>query len=134
MIYLVAQMLAGLVNCLTATHTPIARALFGKALVLVLVGLGASNIGATVNSAGTPAPRRNVLIIYSWHDLMPWQAGIRAGLQENLQQAPEANRPNLYEERVDAGRIGSAASNAALYNYLREKYALIPLDVVIAES
>ncbi|MES2935488.1 MAG: ATP-binding protein [Pseudomonadota bacterium] len=82
----------------------------------------------------TQTPSRKVLIIYSWHDLMPWQAALRVGLQERLKQQTPAKKLELFEERLDAGRIEDAASDKGLYNYLSEKYAQVPLDAVIAES
>ena len=81
----------------------------------------------------TPSPQK-VLILYSWNDQMPWQAGVRAGMLERLQQVPAAIRPEIFEERLDATRITTPASHAGLANYLQEKYAHIPLDAIIAES
>ncbi len=77
---------------------------------------------------------REVLIIYSWHDLLPWQAGLRRGLQDALDQMPEEQRPDVYEERIDAGRVQNAVSDDALYRYLKEKYDRIALDSVITEG
>ena len=93
-------------------------------------GIGAWPLAATA----TPPPQK-VLILYSWHDQMPWQAGVRAGMTERLQQVPVDERPEIYEQRLDAGRIKtSKTSDFGLAVYLQDKYAQVPLDAVIAES
>lgn len=90
--------------------------------------------GACLMPLNAAAAQRKVLIIYSWHDQMPWQAGVRSGIAERLQQVAVADRPEIYEERVDAGRIKDAAADIGLYNYLQAKYQRVALDVVVAES
>jgi hypothetical protein len=55
----------------------------------------------------TPPSPRNVLILYSWHDQLPWQAGVMAGVAERLQQVPAAERPEIFEQNLDSTRIKS---------------------------
>ncbi len=94
-----------------------------------------ASVGVCMIMAGQlahAADHHRVLIIYSWHDQMPWQAGIRAGMQETLDQLPESERPEIYEERMDDGRI--SVSDEVLSLYLQKKYANVNLDLVIAEA
>ncbi|WP_151194598.1 EAL and GGDEF domain-containing protein [Candidatus Symbiobacter mobilis] len=49
----------------------------------------------------------HVLIVYSWHDQLPWQAGVRSGIAEHVHTPPVSERPILLEERIDAVRAPS---------------------------
>ncbi|MGI3902226.1 MAG: diguanylate cyclase [Janthinobacterium lividum] len=80
------------------------------------------------------AAHRRVLILYSYNDLMPWQARIHAALQERLEQIDPDARPDVYEERLDSTRLDASVSGALLVAYLRDKYAGLTFDTVIAES
>lgn len=81
--------------------------------------------------AETPPPR-SALVLYSWHDALPWQAGVRAGLQRYLQQHPQPL--DLYEERLDAERLNQNDHDQALYQFLSQRYQGVKLDVVVADS
>ena len=85
-------------------------------------------------SAFAAAKHRNVLILYSYNDLIPWQARIHAALQERLEQIGLDARPDIYEERLDSARIDVSVSGPSLIAYLRAKYAALTFDTVIAES
>lgn len=102
--------------------------------LLVAAWFVACCCGVCLLSRDVAAAPRKVLIVYSWHDQMPWQAGVRSGIAEHLQTAAVADRPELYEERIDASRIKDAAADVGLYNYLQAKYQRVALDVVVAES
>jgi diguanylate cyclase (GGDEF)-like protein/PAS domain S-box-containing protein len=106
-----------------------------KRMVFVLIWMACCGSASlwSMEVKAAPSPQK-VLILYSWNDQMPWQAGVRAGMLERLQQIPSANRPEIFEERLDAARINTLAAHAGLAHYLQEKYAQIPLDAIIAES
>ena len=86
-----------------------------------------------IDSLAASPSRPKVLIIYSWHDELPWQAGVRAGLHQRLQQAPEAERAEIYEESIDAGRLKDLGFLGHFDSYLRSKYAAVSFDTVISE-
>ena len=94
-------------------------------LLIALLGIFATAFAAE------PTPRR-ALVVYSWHDAMPWQASLRQGLRDYL--AEQAPRLDLFEERLDALRLPGEQQEAALYSYLQQRYATQRFDVVIADS
>jgi hypothetical protein len=102
----------------------------GFCLIVLLLGTSVLCTTFKVDAAD----RRQVLIIYSWNDLLPWQAGVRDGMQQALEQTSAADRPNIYEERLDAARISGPIAEDALDRYLREKYASVRFNTIIAES
>lgn len=93
---------------------------------------------AAARPAATPTPssgaKRNVLVIYTLHDRAPWQAGIRAGLHARIEQIPQATRPVVYEEWLDASRLPGPQAEAAFLALLAGRYAGVKLDAVAAES
>jgi diguanylate cyclase (GGDEF)-like protein len=73
-------------------------------------------------------------VIYTLHDRAPWQAGIRAGLHARIEQIPQATRPVVYEEWLDASRLPGPQAEAAFLALLAGRYAGVKLDAVAAES
>ncbi|MGV3681720.1 MAG: hypothetical protein ACO1PM_18695 [Acidovorax sp.] len=73
-------------------------------------------------------------MIYTLHDRAPWQAGIRAGLHARIEQIPQATRPVVYEEWLDASRLPGPQAEAAFLALLAGRYAGVKLDAVAAES
>ena len=75
---------------------------------------------------------RNVLIIHSYNDEMPWQKSVRNGLWEQLAKLPPIN---VFEERMDMNRLGDVASNMdAWAAFLTQKFGKVRFDAVIAEG
>lgn len=97
-----------------------------------------ATIALVISAAQAPlsaaAQHRNVLILYSYNDLMPWQMRIHAALQDRVQQIDSAARPDIYEERLDSSRLDASVFGPSLIAYLRVKYAGLTFDTVIAES
>ena len=96
---------------------------------LFLIGLGPAG-----DVIGASAANRKVLILYSWYEGQPWQAGVMAGVRERLRQAPEADRTDIYTESMDASRFRDPGSMEGFENYLLRKYAAVQFDAVITES
>ncbi len=82
----------------------------------------------------TPLPKRRVLIIYSYHDTLPWQAKIRETLFARLQTVPIEQRPELFEERFEAHRLSALTSNTNFLALLEAKYSKVKLDLIITEN
>ena len=70
-----------------------------------------SSIQATDTLPAVVLPKRHVLVIYSYHDTLPWQAKIREALFARLQTVPIEQRPELFEERFEAHRLSPLISN-----------------------
>ncbi|MFZ4699593.1 MAG: response regulator [Candidatus Methylumidiphilus sp.] len=85
-------------------------------------------------SQAEAANSRHVLILYSWHDLMPWQASVKSGVREALEHIPEADRPVIFEEQLDRARLTNAIPDVELSAYLREKYSQVKIDEIITEG
>jgi signal transduction histidine kinase/CheY-like chemotaxis protein len=82
----------------------------------------------------TPKQQR-VLILYSFNDQYSYTGNVRKGLGEGLHALPERERPYVYEEQLDLGRLGRTKSATdALAAYLGDKYRSRPVDMVITES
>lgn len=78
------------------------------------------------------APPKTVLIVYSFHEEMPWQNLVRQGLTESL-AAMDAPLTVL-EESLDAGRFPGPDHTRSFAEYLTRKYADRVIDVVVTES
>jgi diguanylate cyclase (GGDEF)-like protein/PAS domain S-box-containing protein len=78
--------------------------------------------------------KRRVLVIYSFHDTLPWQAKIREALFARLNSIPAAQRPELFEERFEAHRLSPLVSNEKFLALLEAKYSNIKLDLLITEN
>ncbi|MFI3220192.1 MAG: sensor domain-containing diguanylate cyclase [Methylococcales bacterium] len=93
---------------------------------------------ADTQSATVPALHNNsgrtVLVIYSYHNSLPWQAKIRASLFANLEKIPFGQRTEVYEEKLDALRFDNLTNQDQFFKFLQAKYQNVKLDLVITES
>jgi signal transduction histidine kinase/CheY-like chemotaxis protein/HPt (histidine-containing phosphotransfer) domain-containing protein len=102
-------------------------------LIVIMVILS-QFVGIVVNALPLgPPPKKNVLVIYSYHDTQPWQSNIREALFARLKAALPEQRPELFEERLDAYRLTSVFDKN-FADLLDTKYKNIKLDLVIAEN
>jgi diguanylate cyclase (GGDEF)-like protein len=92
-----------------------------------------SNTQTTILPA-THLPKRRVLVLYSYHDTLPWQAKIREALFARLQTVPVEQRPELFEERFEAHRLSAITSNAKFLALLEAKYSTVKLDLIVTEN
>lgn len=98
-------------------------ALFGLCLAL------AGPHPAQSEDAGKPL---DILVLSSWFEGMPWQAGFEAGFRRGL---TETGRPfRLFIEHLDASRFPNSKQRPIVSRLLREKYADRNIDVIVAES
>ena len=78
-----------------------------------------------------PAEKRRILMIYSYHDTLPWQAKIREALFARLNEIPEQQRPELFEERFEAHRLSPIISNITFLKLVEAKYSKVKLDLLV---
>jgi two-component system, cell cycle response regulator len=109
-----------------------ALAPFGFVLAALLVA--APPQGARLAGQGSGSPSRQVLVLYSYSRLLPWEGRVIAGLNEALAGIELHRRPFLYEESLDSARLGDPTDNASWASFLALKYRKIKLDAVITES
>ena len=81
-----------------------------------------------------PPPKRRVLVIYSYHDTLPWQAKLREALFARLQSVPAEQRPELFEERIEGHRLSNIISYTKLLELLEAKYSNVKLDLIVTEN
>jgi diguanylate cyclase (GGDEF)-like protein len=93
-----------------------------------------SSIQATDTLPAVVLPKRHVLVIYSYHDTLPWQAKIREALFARLQTVPIEQRPELFEERFEAHRLSPLISNTNFLALLDAKYSKVKLDLIVTEN
>ncbi|MDD2760483.1 MAG: ATP-binding protein [Methylomonas sp.] len=89
-------------------------------------------------SVSTPAApplaaKRKVLIIHSYTSEYPWVRKLREGIFEEINQLPLEQRPEIYEEQLDAARLGKAAVSDHVAHHLTQKYAGIAFDAIFTE-
>lgn len=77
---------------------------------------------------------RSILILYSYHNDLPWQAKIRNSIQRRLREIPIEIRPEVFEESFDALRFYNPENHKAFLKFLQEKYKNVKLDLIITES
>ena len=88
----------------------------------------------SVAAAETPANgQKKVLVIYSSRQDAPYTALIENACRKTLSEGL-AGRLDYYPEYVDLGRFSSPEYKEALRDFLRQKYAGLRLDVIIAEG
>ncbi|TAN70596.1 MAG: response regulator [Methylobacter sp.] len=88
-----------------------------------------------VAAATTPqaAHKRKVLIIHSYTSEYPWVRKLREGIFEEVNQLPMEQRPEIYEEQLDAARLGKAAIADHVAEHMTQKYASVAFDAVFTE-
>lgn len=113
---------------------PLPRSHFAHALIsiaaLVLLCSGAQ---------ADPAPshaRRHVLVLYSLGSdaASAWQRGIGTGIDQEVGAGQGVPATEVFDERLDAVRVGEREALSAMAPYLQTKYARVTFDAVIAEN
>ena len=94
------------------------------------LSLPASRVSAQLPANGS----RRVLVLYSYARQLPWESMVISGLDEALNAIPLTERPFLFEESLDASRLGESCEPDAWRRYLAVKYRDAGLDAVITES
>lgn len=90
--------------------------------------------GTAELSPVAPLPKRRVLVIYSYHDTLPWQAKLREALFARLQSVPIEQQPELFEERIEGHRLSNIISYEKLLELLEAKYSNVKLDLIVTEN
>jgi signal transduction histidine kinase/CheY-like chemotaxis protein/HPt (histidine-containing phosphotransfer) domain-containing protein len=102
------------------------------------LAIGFSENSAIRPMAISPPPSANtarkVLILYSYHDTLPWQATLRSALFARLEQVPFTKRPELFEERFEAQRLSFNVSDSKFLALLEAKYSEIKFDLIVTED
>ena len=75
---------------------------------------------------------KTVLIVYSFHESMPWQERFREGLTSRL--INYHGSLELFEEYMDSARFPTPEQANAFYLHLISKYENRKLDILITES
>lgn len=81
-----------------------------------------------------PLAKRRVLVIYSYHDTLPWQVKLRAALFAHLDALPPDQRPELFEERLEMHRITPILFNEKFLSLLEAKFDNVKLDLLITDN
>lgn len=74
--------------------------------------------------------KKNILVITSYHNFLPWDISYSEGLMEESKKYKDII---VYKENLDSIRFKDT-SNEGFYNYLKVKYKNIKFDGVISES
>ena len=82
----------------------------------------------------SPIQAPKVLVIWSYHETLPWQRRVHDGMEQRLIYRNAEVRPMLFEESLDAIRLNYQKDPAWFYDYLRSKYDGMQFDLVITES
>ena len=99
-------------------------------LLLGFMGLVLSCLPAMASPSHSP----KVLVIWSYHETLPWQRRVHDGMEQRLIDLSAEVRPILFEESLDAIRLDYKQDPTWFYDYLRSKYDGVQFDLVITES
>lgn len=83
--------------------------------------------------AAQATAKRKVLIIHSYTSEYPWVRKLREGIFQEVNQLPLEQRPEIYEEQLDAARLGKAAISDHVAQHMAMKYASVTFDAVFTE-
>lgn len=104
-----------------------------KQTLLLLIGF----VGLVLSCApvvASPSSSPKVLVIWSYHETLPWQHRVHEGMEQRLLNRREEVRPILFEESLDDIRLDYKQDPTWFYDYLRNKYDGVQFDFVITES
>lgn len=76
---------------------------------------------------------KNVLLLSSWAEHLPWSQGFLRGVQQALMIQSNSS-VNLFAEHIDYSRLKEPMSNEELAGLLNRKYQQIGIDAVIADA
>jgi len=76
--------------------------------------------------------QRNILVIHSYHQALPWTVSFQEGLNRAREQ--RGNTVEYYTEYMDAVRLRSPLRGEAFVQYLEYKYRAVSFDAVICDS
>lgn len=79
-----------------------------------------------------PRPKRNVLILNSYHQNFPWTNDLVLGVEDVLAGLPF--EVEVWTEFLDSKRKSGPAHEARMEETLREKYRSLPLDLVVSSD
>lgn len=80
--------------------------------------------------------QRQVLVLYTLggDNASVWQTLLHQGLTAELAKQAPGLTLGMYDERLDAVRLGDQPAMAAMEPYLRAKYAGVKFDIIITEN
>ena len=99
-------------------------------LLLGLMGLALTCLPVFASPSRSP----KVLVIWSYHDTLPWQRRVHDGMEQRLVSRSDEVRPILFEESLDAIRLDYKQDPTWVFDYLRSNYTGMQFDLVITES
>lgn len=82
----------------------------------------------------SPSHSPKVLVIWSYHETLPWQRRVHGGMEQRLIDRRAEVSPVVFEESLDAIRLEYKQDPAWFYDYLRSKYDGMQFDLIITES
>jgi signal transduction histidine kinase len=94
----------------------------------------AGEIGPVVTPAKGGMPRRKILVIYSQTVKYPWTRKVRDAFEKSLENLPEAERPEVFEEYLDEQRLREDAVGDFVADYFTRKYHTVTFNAVLAET
>lgn len=83
-------------------------------------------------AAQVPQPKRNVLVLNSYHQNFPWTNDLVLGVEDVLSGLPF--EVEVWTEFLDAKRKSGHAHEAWMEQTLREKYRALKLDLVVSSD
>lgn len=98
--------------------------------VLLACGVGILLLFAVV-SGQAPEERKNVLMLYWDNKEIPGNISFDQGFLAGMRSEPRSTW-EIYNEYLDSSRFPGEHQYQILYDYLRQKYADISIDVVVA--
>ncbi|MES1211901.1 MAG: hypothetical protein ABUL63_06165, partial [Acidobacteriota bacterium] len=99
---------------------------------MLLVWLAASVLAVSAH-AQTPQVPKRVLVLYWYHKDYPLNVSIEKGFRATLAAEPRVDI-EYYYEHLESDRFPGTRLERAFHDYLRQKYAGLPIDVVVGSG
>jgi signal transduction histidine kinase len=103
-----------------------------RATAALLAWLAASMLAADAHARPPEAPRR-VLVLYWYHKDYPLNVAMEQGFRDALAVARRVD-VEYYSENLESNRFPGTNLERTFHDYLRQKYAELPVDVVVASG
>ncbi|WP_243361032.1 ABC transporter substrate binding protein [Fundidesulfovibrio terrae] len=78
-----------------------------------------------------PQDKRRILVLHSYHKGLAWTDSVDAGMMSVLGAAPHVD---VFTEYMDTKRVHESRDDARLADFLKDKYARVRFDAVIASD
>lgn len=108
------------------------KRIFKAKAIILLISLSFFSSSLCASADSTENSEIKILVLLSFHDLLPWTESFKLGLKEA--RSKYGKRIQFYTENMDMQRLTKSLSDAEWAAYLSKKYQAVQFDAAIADS